>query len=178
MTKHSHYFKPVAGLQHVDVYRVLRLFEVTDPCLQHAIKKLLVAGGRGAKEISQDVQEAIDTLDRWKAMRQEDERAGSVAEAFDRLAGKPILKGVSGPFWPHMKTPAGEQSMKWQASIEPASAIDDDSPRQQLIQQSGEMAEHVYPAVDAAKEPRRPRHLCATCGGGHALHNCGLGGER
>lgn len=32
--------------------------------------------------------------------------------------------------------------------IEPASAIDDDSERQQLIQQSGEMAEEVYAAVD------------------------------
>lgn len=32
---------------------------------------------------------------------------------------------------------------------EPASEIDDESERQQLVQQSGEMAEHVYPAVDA-----------------------------
>lgn len=72
--KHSHYFKPVAGLEHIDVYRTLLLFGVTDPCLQHAIKKLLVAGGRGAKDISQDVQEAIDTLERWKTMRQEEDQ--------------------------------------------------------------------------------------------------------
>lgn len=71
--KHPHYFKPVAGLTHVDVYRVLALFAVTDPCLQHAIKKLLVAGGRGAgKDISQDVQEAIDSLARWQEMRREE----------------------------------------------------------------------------------------------------------
>lgn len=73
--KHGHYFKPVAGLQHVDVYRTLELFGVTDPCLQHAIKKLLVAGGRGAgKDIRQDVKEAIDSLQRWQEMRAEDER--------------------------------------------------------------------------------------------------------
>lgn len=72
--KHSHYFKPVAGLEHIDVYRTLLLFGVTDPCLQHAIKKLLVAGGRGAKDIGQDVQEAIDTLERWKTMRQEEDQ--------------------------------------------------------------------------------------------------------
>ena len=72
--RHSHYFKPVAGLEHIDVYRTLLLFGVTDPCLQHAIKKLLVAGGRGAKDIGQDVQEAIDTLERWKAMRQEEDQ--------------------------------------------------------------------------------------------------------
>jgi hypothetical protein len=71
--KHNHYFKSVAGLQDVDVYRVLLLFGVTDPCLQHAIKKLLVAGGRGGgKDISRDVQEAADTLARWQEMRREE----------------------------------------------------------------------------------------------------------
>jgi hypothetical protein len=30
-------------LTHIDVYRVLKLYNVTDPCLQHAVKKLLVA---------------------------------------------------------------------------------------------------------------------------------------
>jgi hypothetical protein len=71
--KHNHYFKKVTHLDGVDVYRVLELFEVTDPCLQHAIKKLLCAGERGAKDIEQDVQEAIDSLERWKDMRREDE---------------------------------------------------------------------------------------------------------
>ncbi len=69
---HSHYFKSVEHLTLIDVYRILELFEVTNPCLAHAAKKILVAGGRGAKDISQDIQEAIDTLERWKAMRAED----------------------------------------------------------------------------------------------------------
>lgn len=61
--KHNHYFKSVEGLTHVDVYRVLALFNVTDPCLQHAVKKLLVAGGRGGgKDISRDIQEASGTV--------------------------------------------------------------------------------------------------------------------
>jgi len=71
-TGHSHYFKGVANLQSLDVYRVLELFEVTNPCIQHAIKKLLVAGGRGHKDISRDIQDAIDSLERWKGMRTED----------------------------------------------------------------------------------------------------------
>lgn len=70
---YNHYFKNTVHLNAVDVYRVLELFEVTHPCLQHAIKKLLCAGGRGAKDIEQDVQEAIDSLKRWKDMRREDE---------------------------------------------------------------------------------------------------------
>ena len=71
---HNHYFKDVSHLQTVDVYRVLELFDVTDPCLQHAIKKLLCAGGRGSKSYSSDVCEAIDSLNRWQAMRVEDLR--------------------------------------------------------------------------------------------------------
>lgn len=70
---YNYYFKNTLHLDAVDVYRVLELFEVTDPCLQHAIKKLLCAGERGAKDIEQDVQEAINSLERWKDMRREDE---------------------------------------------------------------------------------------------------------
>lgn len=71
--KHSHYYKDVSKLKHLDVYRVLELFNVADPCLQHAIKKLLVAGERGAgKNINRDVAEAIDSLNRFMQMRAED----------------------------------------------------------------------------------------------------------
>lgn len=88
--KHNHYFKLVpAGATHIDVYRVLTMFGVTDPCIAHAVKKLLVAGGRGAgKDIGQDVQEAIDTMTRWQAMRQEDTVVGTGADrVFDMLLG-------------------------------------------------------------------------------------------
>lgn len=67
----SHYFR-ACPFPAVDVYRILLLFGVTDPCLQHAIKKLLVAGGRGAKDIEKDVAEAIATLTRWQEMRAEE----------------------------------------------------------------------------------------------------------
>jgi hypothetical protein len=69
--KYPHYFKAVP-FAHVDIYRVLLLFGVTDPCLQHAGKKVLVTGGRGAKEAAVDVQEAIDSLLRWQQMRREE----------------------------------------------------------------------------------------------------------
>lgn len=71
--KHAHYHKAVGHLESVDVYRVLGLFGVTDQALGHAIKKLLVAGNRGVKNIDKDVQEAIDTLQRWQEMRAEDD---------------------------------------------------------------------------------------------------------
>lgn len=71
--KHAHYFKDVSQITELDVYRVLRLFGVTDQSIGHALKKLLVAGGRGAgKDISQDIQEAIDSLTRWQELEEED----------------------------------------------------------------------------------------------------------
>ena len=74
---YPHYFKDVSKLVAVDVYRVLLLFGVSDPCLQHAIKKLLVAGGRGAKSADKDVREAIATMQRWVEMREEEKTDGN-----------------------------------------------------------------------------------------------------
>lgn len=71
MSKHSHYYKTLPCLT-VDIYRVLHAFDVTDPCLQHAAKKIMVAGGRGAKDAKKDVEEAIDSLVRWLEMRREE----------------------------------------------------------------------------------------------------------
>lgn len=56
----------------IDVYRVLDLFGVTRPGLQHAAKKILFAGQRGAKSFEQDVREAIQALERELEMLVED----------------------------------------------------------------------------------------------------------
>ena len=73
MRAFDHYFKDTRHLDTVDVYRVLEMFKVTDPCIQHAVKKMLVAGGRGVKDQGKDVSEAIVSLQRWQEMRVEDE---------------------------------------------------------------------------------------------------------
>ena len=74
MTKeHSHYYKKVPnGVQYIDVYRLLEMFQVNDPAIQHAVKKLLVAGNRGHKDLEKDVKEAIVSLNRWIEMRNEE----------------------------------------------------------------------------------------------------------
>ena len=69
--EHNHYFKP-CPYDTLDVYRVINIFGVTDPCIQHALKKLLCSGVRGHKDQSKDIQDVIDTLERWKQMREED----------------------------------------------------------------------------------------------------------
>jgi hypothetical protein len=73
---HAHYYKDVSHLQKVDIYRILELYNVTNPCVQHAVKKLLCAGGRGAKGTDRDLIEAIDSITRALDMIAEDERKG------------------------------------------------------------------------------------------------------
>ena len=73
--EHNHYFKP-CPYDTLDVYRVISIFGVSDPCIQHALKKLLCSGVRGHKDQSKDIQDVIDTLERWKQMREEDDNAG------------------------------------------------------------------------------------------------------
>ena len=70
-TKHEHYFKNVSQLDKIDVYAVLRLFEVTDPCIQHAVKKLLCTGKRGHKDFQKDIQDSIDSLVRCQELHNE-----------------------------------------------------------------------------------------------------------
>ena len=71
--KHSHYKKDVSHLNVIDVYRVLELYGVESHAVGHAIKKLLCCGQRGAKGRKQDIQEAIDSLNRELEMVTEDE---------------------------------------------------------------------------------------------------------
>ena len=59
--KHRHYFKDVSNIAEIDVYAVLKLFDVTDPCLQHIVKKSLCAGKRGHKDMMEDLQNIVDT---------------------------------------------------------------------------------------------------------------------
>lgn len=69
---HDHYKKSVKHLDMIDVYRVVELFDVPAGPIDHAVKKLLCAGGRGHKDLDRDIQDAIDSLERWKEMRRED----------------------------------------------------------------------------------------------------------
>lgn len=62
--EHGHYYKDVSGLNIIDPYMVLKLFNVTDPCLQHIVKKALVSGGRGYKDFERDLKDIHDTSKR------------------------------------------------------------------------------------------------------------------
>lgn len=77
----NHYYKDVSHLQSIDIYRICKLYDVTDPCIQHAIKKLLCSGIRnGGKDQKQDILEVIETLNRWLKMLEEDNNANNTEQ--------------------------------------------------------------------------------------------------
>lgn len=67
---YPHYFREVTNVSHVDVYWLLRAWDVSDPCVQHAVKKLIAAGRRGAKDKVKDLNEAKDSIVRALELEQ------------------------------------------------------------------------------------------------------------
>jgi hypothetical protein len=58
---------------YIDVYRIIDLYELHDPCFQHALKKILVPGARGHKDLTKDINDIIDTMQRKLEMMAENE---------------------------------------------------------------------------------------------------------
>ena len=65
--KVNKYNKTMRNGVRIDVYEVLDAFGVDNPAMAHAVKKILCAGQRGYKDYQQDIQEAIDSLERAKS---------------------------------------------------------------------------------------------------------------
>ena len=59
--QNNKYLRTVKGVQ-MDVYDVLKGFNVQCPAMQHAIKKMLCSGLRGHKGTVQDKEEAIASI--------------------------------------------------------------------------------------------------------------------
>ena len=72
--KHQHYKKDVRHIDYIDVYRIIDLYELHDPCFQHALKKILVPGERGHKDLTKDINDIIDTMQRKLEMIAENEK--------------------------------------------------------------------------------------------------------
>ena len=72
--KHAHYKKDISHLNTLDIYRVTELFN-PHSCGAHIAKKALCSGQRGHKDLLTDIQDIIDTAERWKEMLIEDEKA-------------------------------------------------------------------------------------------------------
>ena len=62
------YLREIKPSVYVDVYDVLKAWEVSNPALQHLIKKALQAGNRGHKDLETDMQDIIDSAIRAKEL--------------------------------------------------------------------------------------------------------------
>lgn len=84
--KHGHYFKKLPTNE-IDVYAVLKAFDVESHAIGHAIKKLLLAGARGGgKDRERDFQEAIDSIERELEMIEEERKAETMSAIHPRWA--------------------------------------------------------------------------------------------
>ena len=71
------YGKYGTGTCTVDVYDVLNAWKVTDPCLQHALKKMMMTGNRGHKDERQDLVDIVHSAKR--ALEMHDQKKGAYA---------------------------------------------------------------------------------------------------
>ena len=117
--------------------------------------------------------------------------------AYFALAGEAAVRDRNGGWTPEAIKASALSPMPpnfgQQHTIEPASMIDDESPRMQAIGQNGPSAEHYgeldrlcsaesfnadLPAAShypPQREPHQPRHRCLVCALGHATHQCQSG---
>jgi len=65
----EHYDMVYKGIK-LDPYRILDIYKITHPALQHLIKKSLRAG-RSIKTLREDLVECRDTIDRYLEMLDE-----------------------------------------------------------------------------------------------------------
>lgn len=66
--KQNKYLREIKPGVMVDVYDVLAAWDVSNPALQHLIKKALQAGNRGHKDLETDMQDIIDSAIRAKEL--------------------------------------------------------------------------------------------------------------
>lgn len=104
--KTNKYQREIKGTT-VDVYDVLKAFDITCPAIQHALKKLLMPGQRGVKSYIEDIEEAIVSLNRSKELYEEQrisikkpsiEDIYKLREMYGKHEKEVIEKQESGPY--------------------------------------------------------------------------------
>lgn len=126
----SRYFRP-CPYSEIDLYRVFLIFGISNPAIQHAIKKLAFAGQRGGKDYEQDIREAIAAAERAIELRNEDalhepldkpQVAEHLSEAWQRI--QDLHDGVVSKAKPIQRaTFAGPDPQQWAGKNEYLDAL-------------------------------------------------------
>lgn len=78
----SQYHKQIRA-ENVDIYDILKAFNVNCPATQHAIKKLLMPGQRGYKSKLSDLKEAGQSIVRAIELQKEDQKEENINRMLD-----------------------------------------------------------------------------------------------
>lgn len=62
--ENNHYFIDVSDVNEVDFYEIAKRYNVTDPAVQHILKKCLAIGNRGHKDLETDLKDILKTAKR------------------------------------------------------------------------------------------------------------------
>ena len=89
--KHNHYFRD-CPYDKIDVYRIIDIFEITDPAAQHILKKCIATGKRGHKDEKRDWQDILDSAQRRLDMIAEDSKITEVESFSGTLAALSIAE--------------------------------------------------------------------------------------
>jgi len=95
----SKYLRELKGVVNgrLDIYSVLVMFDVKCPARQHAIKKLLCSGIRGKGDVTQDLREARDAVDRAIQLLEEKSLTPASINEFVNKAKAAALEGQYAP---------------------------------------------------------------------------------
>lgn len=109
------------GYVEVDPYRIARLWELNDPALFQAFKKVLCGGQRGGKDILQDVKEGRDALEAWLKM----EASGSYPRTrYFYKEGSPYISRIVRNYEVQSRRVAAAE--KWEmVTMSPGCVLDD-----------------------------------------------------
>lgn len=89
--KHNHYFRD-CPYDKIDVYRIIDIFEITDPAAQHILKKCIATGKRGHKDEKRDWQDILDSAQRRLDMIAEDSKITAVESFSGTIAALSIAE--------------------------------------------------------------------------------------
>jgi hypothetical protein len=151
----------------VDVYDVLRAFNVTDPAIQHAIKKLLCTGIRGHKDSRQDLEEAIQSIERALDVVKVEEKLATFANESQPVTSDNPQQSSACPFKVgdvihHREDVRGRSEIKWKVTgftTNSVQVVSDDvyrSPSHIERQVWHRYAKVEQPAAEATELPECP----------------------
>jgi hypothetical protein len=89
----KHYRFAFRGVK-LDPYRIMQVYGIAHPAHQHAIKKLLRAGN-SVKTLTQDIDEVILSLNRWKEMLNEEQVTGQQEAYAEQIINETMLASLS-----------------------------------------------------------------------------------